>query len=77
MRAISIRNVPDEVYTSLRNLAKANRRSLQEQIKLVLENEVKLLKGSSLSKASAWRKRLESRNQSDTVGLIREDRETR
>lgn len=74
MRSISLRNIPDEVYGALQTMAKANRRSLQEQIKWVLEKEVNLLKGSALSKASAWRKRLTDRDLSDTVAQIREDR---
>jgi len=36
MKAISIRNVPDHIYEELQNMAKTNRRSLQEQIKLIL-----------------------------------------
>ena len=74
MKSISIRNLPDDIYVSLQAMAKANRRSLQEQIKLLLEKEVKLLNGSNLAKAAEWRKRLKGRNHSDTVRLIREDR---
>ena len=74
MKSISIRNLPDDVYASLQAMAKANRRSLQEQIKHLLEKEVKLVNGSSLVKAAEWRKRLKGRSHSDTVRLIREDR---
>ena len=34
MKAISIRNVAEDVYAGLQKIAKTNRRSLQEQIKL-------------------------------------------
>jgi plasmid stability protein len=75
MKAISIRNVPDKIYAGLQAMAKKNRRSLQEQIKLILEKEVKLSNRSFLADAAEWRKRLEGRRLSDTVKSVREDRE--
>ena len=74
-KSISIRNVPEDVYAALQAMAKKNRRSLQEQIKLILEREVKLSNKSFLAKASEWRKRLQGRQLTDTVKAIREDRE--
>ena len=75
MKAISIRNVPDHIYTGLQAMAKNNRRSLQEQIKLILEQEVKLTNISFLAGAAKWRKQLHGRNMSDTVKTLRKDRE--
>jgi plasmid stability protein len=75
MKAISIRNVPDHIYTGLQAMAKNNRRSLQEQIKLILEQEVKLTNISFLAGAAKWRKQLQGRNMSDTVKTLRKDRE--
>lgn len=75
MKAISIRNVPDHIYDGLRIMAKNNRRSLQEQIKLIIEREVRLENGSFLTGAAQWRKRLRGRNMSDTVETVRMDRE--
>ena len=66
-KSISIRNIPDEVYSVLQALAKANRRSLQEQIKFLLEQEATLLKGSKMVKDAEWRKRLKGRQLSNTV----------
>jgi len=74
MKAISLRNIPDDIYFALRAMAKENRRSLQEQVKLMLEKEVELANKSILSSASQWRKRLEGRNFTDTVEMVREDR---
>jgi predicted CopG family antitoxin len=74
LKAISIRNVPDEVYTALATMAKNNRRSLQEQVKYLLEKETQLLKESSILKARTWRKRLANRSLKDIVKMIREDR---
>ena len=75
MKSISVRNVPDEVYVGLQVMAKTNRRSLQEQVKLILEREVKLTKGSFVTNAIEWRKRLQDRKFTDTVVAVREDRE--
>ena len=74
MKSISIRNVPETVYTALQDMARANHRSLQEQIKFILEQEARLVKGSPLSAAANWRKQLKERNLSDTVKMVREDR---
>ena len=75
MESISLRNVPNDVYTALQEIARANHRSLQEQIKCILEQEVRLVKGSQLAKAATWRKRFSGRKFSDTVKMIRQDRE--
>lgn len=75
MKAISIRNVPDDLYAGLQAMAKENRRSLQEQVKLILEREVKLARRSFLTEAAEWRSRLQNRNLTDTVKSVREDRE--
>jgi len=74
MKSISIRNVPETVYTALQGMAKANHRSLQEQIKFILEQEVRLVKGSPLAAAANWRKQLKGRKHSDTVKMVRQDR---
>jgi len=75
MKAISIRNVPDHIYAGLQIMAKANRRSLQEQIKVILEQEIKLSNRSFVAGAAQWRKRLQERNLSDTVKTVRKDRQ--
>lgn len=74
MKSISIRNVPETVYTVLQELARTNHRSLQEQIKCILEQEVSLVKTSTLATAANWRKHFKGREFADTVKEIREDR---
>ena len=75
MKAISIRNVPEDVYAGLQETAKTNRRSLQEQIKLILEREVTLNKRSFLADAAEWRKKFQERHFKDTVKDVRKDRQ--
>jgi plasmid stability protein len=75
MKSISLRNVPDNVYATLQEMAQANHRSLQEQIKHILEKEVSLVKGSTFAAAANWRKRFKGRKFTDTVAMIRQDRQ--
>jgi plasmid stability protein len=74
MKSLSIRNLSDDTYAQLQFLAKANRRSLQEQIKWLLEKEVNLIRGSSLAKAERWRQRLAARPLTDVVESVRQGR---
>ncbi len=74
MKSISVRNVPENVYSTLQKMAKENHRSLQEHVKCILEQEVSLVKGSSLVAAAKWREQLRGRHFTDTVKMIRQDR---
>jgi len=74
MSAISVRNIPESTYQALKDMAARNKRSLQEQVRYLLEQEVKLVNRSSLVNAQTWRKRLQNRSHSDVVAMIREDR---
>jgi len=75
MKSISLRNVPDNVYKALQEMARSNRRSLQEQVKYILEQDVRLRHGSTVQTAAKWRYRLKGRQLSDSVESIREDRQ--
>jgi plasmid stability protein len=75
MSAISIRNIPENTYLALKKMARQSERSLQEQVRYLLEQEVKLVSQSSLLEAKNWRDKLKNRNHSDSVKLIQEDRE--
>jgi plasmid stability protein len=74
MKTLSVRNVPDEVYVRLVNWARVNHRSLQEQIRFLLEREVRLTEACPLSAARRWRDRLQGRDLPDIVQMVREDR---
>lgn len=74
MKALSIRNLPDDVYAALKSMAAANHRSMQEQVRCLIEREAKLAGGSGLAAARAWRLRLANRHLGDTVEDVRQDR---
>ncbi|NDV62426.1 hypothetical protein G0Q06_08190 [Puniceicoccales bacterium CK1056] len=72
---MTIRNVPDETYKGLQEMARANHRSLQEQVRLMLTEEVELRNPSVCEQAAAYRAHLSGRNPAKTViEDLREDR---
>jgi hypothetical protein len=74
MKSLTLKNVPDELYSQLQAWAKKNHRSLQEQVKLLLEKEVRLVKGGQLVIARKWRQILTDRNWGNIVDDIRKER---
>ena len=74
MKALSIRNLPDDVYAALKSMAAANHRSMQEQVRCLIEREARLVAGPGLATARAWRSRLADRSLGDTVEDVRKDR---
>ena len=75
MKALTIRDVDEKVYQRLQEMARMNHRSLQAQIKLILEREVQLSQGSHTHKVQEWRQRLADRSWGDIVSDIRRERE--
>jgi len=75
MKALTIRDVDEQVYQRLQEMARMNRRSLQAQIKLILEREVQLSQGSHTHQVQEWRQRLADRPWGDIVSDIRRERE--
>lgn len=75
MKSLTVRGVDDEVYEALKDLARANHRSMQEQVKMVLEREVSLAKGGHLSRCLAIRSRLDGRDWGHVPDEIRQERE--
>lgn len=74
MKALSIRNLPDDVYDALKAMAVANHRSLQEQVRCLIEREVRLGNARGIAVARQWRTRLAGRDLGDTVADVRADR---
>ena len=75
MKIMTIRNVPDNVHDRMVELARRNRRSLQQQVLVIMERACELGNRSVLDTARGIRGRLAGRELGDTVRDIREDRE--
>ncbi|MFZ5499262.1 MAG: FitA-like ribbon-helix-helix domain-containing protein [Pseudomonadota bacterium] len=74
MKALHIRNLPDEVHEALKRLAAASHRSVQEYVRALIEREVRLAKPSPVEAARHWRGKLAGRTLGDTIEDVRADR---
>ena len=74
MKTITVRNIPDDVYRAVADLAARNRRSLQQQVVSLLERARRLHGEPPLTRAAALRERLAGRDLGDTVEEVREER---
>ncbi len=75
MKAMTIRNIPEDLYKAIVRLAKRNRRSIQQQVLVLLEKARALDDDSPLERAMKIRKSLEGRDLGDTVAEVRKERE--
>jgi hypothetical protein len=75
MKTITVRNVPDDLYGDLKQLADRNRRSLQQQALVLLERARILRFDSPARRAGEIRRKLAGRVLGDTVQEVRQERE--
>ncbi len=81
MARILIRNLDDAVVERLKARARGNSRSLEAEVRHILEQSAKVNMATKVDMATARqhvmeiRKKLEGRRFPDTVELIREDRD--
>jgi plasmid stability protein len=76
MATVLLRDIPEEVLTRLKKMAKAHNRSLQQELRVVLENTAKQTSSDVFQKASELRKELRKKaiRFTDSAKLLREDR---
>ncbi len=74
MKALTIRNIPDDLYRVITRIAKRNRRSLQQQVISILDRARVLDTDSPVNKATAIRAQLKGRELGDTIMEIQEER---
>ena len=80
MAQILVRNLDDGVVKKLKDRARGNGRSLQAEVKMILEKEAdepKLDMRAARKLADEIRSRLKGRKFSDSAELIRQDRDSR
>ena len=73
MPVLTIRNVPPETYAVIESNARSNRRSLQQEVLLLLEREARCHRSSLGATTERWRKKLAGREIPDVVALLREE----
>ena len=74
MKAMTIRNIPDDLYRTITRIAQRNRRSIQQQVLSILDR-ARILDGESpVERAAVIRQRLEGRELGKTVEELRKER---
>ena len=76
MPTITVRNVPDELLERLKRRAKANHRSLQGELMAILETEA-ARERFTVDELYRRAKARGLHTPSESVGIIREDRDSR
>ena len=74
-KVLTVRNVPDDVYDALKNLADQHGRSLQQQLLVMLELSKIFDRSSPVSQARSLRAKLEGRALGDTIAELRSERD--
>jgi plasmid stability protein len=77
MRQITVRRVDDDVYKRLKERARRRDRSLEAEVRAILEAAARSDRGASVRWVKAFRARLAGRSFSDPVADIRADRDSR
>ncbi len=75
MADLLVRNVEKTAIEQLKRRARSHGRSLQRELKLILEEAASLTAEEARQVAEAWHRRLGDRSFGDSADLIREDRE--
>ena len=76
MANVLIRNIPEEVLDGFKNMAKSHKRSLQQELRVVLEKTVEQSSPDIFQKALDLRRKLRKKavRFTDSARLLREDR---
>ncbi len=76
MANVLIRNISEEVLDRLKNMAKSHKRSLQQELRVVLEKTVEQSSSDIFQKALDLRRKLRKKTVrfTDSARLLREDR---
>jgi plasmid stability protein len=76
MTNLSIKNVPEELVARLRERAREHHRSLQQELMVILEEAVRP-KTMSIDEVYERIKELGVQTDSESVAMVREDRDAR
>ena len=74
MAQILVRNLDEKVVSRLKKRAEREGRSLQSEVRIILEQAAKLDAETARETVTGFRKGLSKRRFSDSARLIREDR---
>lgn len=75
MRQLTVRNIDDNIYQRLKDRARVNRRSLEAEVRAILDQAVVPDRSEVARRAAAMRARLRGRYTGNATADIREDRD--
>lgn len=75
MAQVLVRDLDPETLEHLKNRAKLHGRSLQGELKMILESAAVFSMNEARQTSERWRQRLAGRVTSDSGDLLREDRD--
>jgi len=76
MSQMVVRNLSPQVVERLKARARRHSRSLEAEVRVILESAAQYDMAEFAAIAARWRERLAGRAQTDSAELIREDRDT-
>jgi antitoxin FitA len=74
MSQILVRELPEETVNNLKRRAKRNGRSLEGEVRIILEQIAGFSAAKARKKLGDWQKTFSGRKLKDSVSLVREDR---
>lgn len=75
MRQMTIRNIDDDVYRRLRERARVSHRSMEAEVRAILQQAARPDRAEIARRAAAMRAGLAGRYTGDVTAEIREDRD--
>ena len=75
MKTLTLRNIPEDLYDTILELAKRNRRSIQQQLLVILDRARILNETPPGIHAAEMRRKLAGRVLGDTISEIRSERD--
>ncbi len=75
MAQVIVRNIDDNTIARLKARAARNGRSLEQELRLIISSAARLNREEFRQRAAEMRERLRGRRHTDSVTLIREDRD--
>jgi len=76
MRQVLVRDLDEETVERLKDRARQHGRSLQAEVKAILQEAAAIFTmEETLANSKAWHRRLAARKHSDSAALLREDRD--
>jgi plasmid stability protein len=72
---LTVRNIDEALYARLKDRASSNHRSLEAEVRAILDQQLRLDRTAVVRRANEFRRRLVGRHTGDATAEIRADRD--